>query len=195
MKKLLASLVILMISNFAHAGWLVEPVVGYVSGTSSTELLAAYGGTKTASTDTSTLASLKLGYVFGNRISLSAEYAMIMSGQSKQDGGSTADFTGSDMFINVGYEAPMWRAYLGYDLSPTTTFAKTATSAETKYTGTNMKLGLGWMPKNHFAINFEYWMPKYTKYETGGTSYTITDYFSKFDTTAYNINVSFPFMF
>lgn len=194
MKKLLLSLVVLAISNMAQAGWLVEPVVGYVSGTSSTELLAAYGGTKSSSTDTSTLASLKLGYVFGNRISLSAEYAMIMSGQSKPDTGATSDFTGSDTFINVGYEAPMWRAYLGYDLSPTITFAKTATSAESKLTGTNMKVGLGWMPMNHVAINFEYWMPKFTSIESSGTTTKVSDYYKTFDTTSYNINVSFPFM-
>lgn len=193
---MLASLLTVLVSATASAGWLVEPVIGYQSGSTSrtTASTATPPDTNYSSTETSTLAGLKFGYIFGNRMTLGAEYAMLTGGKSKMDS-TESDFTSADMYLNLGYDGGRWRAYFGYGFSSTVTYPATATSAEAKMPGTSIKVGAGFLAMNHLAIGFEYIMPTYTKFEQSGVSVNLSDIYSKFTTSSYNINISFPFVF
>jgi len=199
MKYILSS-VLLMIGVQAHAGFLVEPFVGYDTGTNKTTDLSAVDSTGGFS---GTNFGARLGYQFSNGLSIAGEYAG-GSGTLKADStiptAKDSTYTRAATGVVVGYVRGMFKMYFGYGLSDT--FTEKANAADitedAKLTGTNYKVGLGVMPIRHFAVSLEYSVPKYTKISTdtltaAGAADSISTYFTKFDTSMTTLSLSFPF--
>ncbi len=136
-----------------------------------------------------------VGYKFGNGILLGADYAG-GSGKSKNKAvGSTEEFdtTSSAASAVLGFSKNRFSAYLGYGVQDSVTLKDA--SSETKYTGTNVKVGLGVVFVKYFGMSVEYIKPTYTKVTTGGTEYTLSDLYSKMDASSIRVNLIFPFEF
>lgn len=189
MNKIL-SLIVLVLGVQAQAGVLLEPFVGYDQTTQKTTDIS---GTNDGSTNSGMDYGARLGYKFGRGFWLAAEYTG-GSGKSKSDTAGTpdSDYTRTALGAVIGYDFGRVNLWAGYGASDKVTIKQTG-SADADVTGTNMKVGVGVKAANHVAINLEYGIPKYTKITTGGTEYTISNLYSKFDTSGAMLSVSFPF--
>lgn len=186
MKKLL-SLVVLVLGVQAHAGVIVEPFIGYDSSSLKTTDI---GGTTGSATNSGMDFGARLGYRFGQGFWVAAEYAG-GSGKSKNDT-TEQDYSKSAMSAVFGYDMGRFNVWAGYGFSDKITL-KNSGSPDTDITGTNLKVGVGFEAVNHVALNLEYLMPKYTKLNAGSGDVTISDFYSKFDTSGVMFSVSFPF--
>ena len=140
MKKIFATLAALTFTLSANAGFLFQPSVGYdVSSSTSVTTIA---DVTSEYTNSGTAFGALVGYKFGNGILLGADYAG-GSGKSKNKAvGSTEEFdtTSSAASAVLGFSKNRFSAYLGYGVQDSVTLKDA--SSETKYTGTNVKVGL-----------------------------------------------------
>ncbi len=174
----------------AHAGVLAEPFVGYSMGTSSVTVVS---GTSASSKTSGAEYGARIGYRFPMGLVLAGEYAG-GSGTIKYDSGSADDtYSETAMGLVVGYEHGMYRVWAGYGISDQ--FTDKQTGGDYVYKGTNLKIGVGIEPIHHLSVNFEYIMPKYTKYTAGGVDTDVSTTYSKFDTSAMVLSISAPFEF
>jgi hypothetical protein len=186
----------------AHAGFMAEPFLSYDMGTSkiTTGAATVVPGAEASSKVTGTSLGARLGYRFPNGVSLAAEYTT-GSGKIKSDTAGVADEDSSKTAMGavVGYDRGMFRVYGGYGFTDEMTEKTTGASGDIKFKGTNYKLGVGVMPIRHLSINFEYIVPKYTKYSdattTSDTDIISDTYLAKFDTSITAISISAPFDF
>lgn len=189
MSKLL-SVIVLFLGVQAHAGVFVEPFLGYdQSKLKTTDTSGATDGSTNSGMDY----GLKLGYGLHNGLWFGIDYTG-GSGKSKSDTAGTADsdYSKSAMGALIGYSTGRFSMWAGYGFSDKVTLKQTG-SADTDITGTNMKVGFGYLAATHVAINFDYVIPKYTKMTQSGTEYDISSFYSKFDTSGMMLSVSFPF--
>ena len=188
--KHLIGLLIFVIGFSARAGIMAEPFVGYSMGT----LNATVSSVDVTSKASGVGYGARLGYRFPMGLSLAGEY-LGGSGTIKYDTAGTTDDTYSEtaMGLVVGYDHGMFRVWAGYGVSDELTDKQT--TGDVVFKGTNFKVGVGVMPVQHLSINFEYLIPKYTKFTTGGVESDISTIYSKFDTSTMFLSVSAPFEF
>jgi hypothetical protein len=188
MKKILATLV-LFVGFQAHAAVLLEPFLGYNQSTLNTTM----SGTDTKYTNTGMEYGARIGYKFTQGFWIAGEYTG-GSGKSKPDtaGATDNDYANTTLGAVFGYDYSHFRFWAGYGFSDKSTIKQTG-QADADYTGTSMKVGLGFRPTQIVSINFEYIMPKYTKVSQSGTDYDVSTLFTKFDISGMALSVSFPF--
>jgi predicted porin len=175
MKLAISSLAIVMFgfSSFSLAGVLLEPYVGYQTGNIGTSSLS-YG---TSGVDY----GARLGYQATNWM-FGADYT---SGSWTQNSTPTQPQSPSDIGAFLGYQGMAWRGYVEYVVSSSMAYT---TSPTTTYTGTGVKVGVGYKFKPWLAVNANYLSDTYTA--ISGQSGNLTN-----NVTAgtYGLEVSFPF--
>lgn len=186
MKKLL-SVVVFVLGAQAQAGILAEPFLGYdQSSIKSTDLGGTTGGAKNSGMDY----GARIGYRFNQGVWVAAEYTG-GSGTSKSEvaGNPDQDYTKTALGAVIGYNTGRLRFWGGYGISD----AVKLKTDNVDVTGTNMKLGFGFMATSHVSVNLEYIVPKYTKLKASGVEFDVKDVYSKFDSSGAMLSVSFPF--
>jgi hypothetical protein len=197
---IITALATTLIGASAKASILIEPYAGYSSETLALELANNTGPVKF------TMGGLdygaRLGYAFP-MVFIAADYnaatgmASTIGEKPASAAGYTADpFDRTDIFAVVGVRIPMLQAYVGYGFSSSLTYK--LQSGEQKFTGTSFKAGLGYTGLPFVAVNLEYLMTNYTKYNSANTDYSVGDTangaaYSKASGSAVMLNVSVPF--
>lgn len=144
---------------------LIEPYVGYGfgeydDGTPESANGLAFGGR---------LGFQKFGFMVG------AEYQRGI-GESEETDGSTTDMTIENMGVFVGYNFPvLLRVYAGYEFLSNINSENTSQDTEVDIKGTATKVGIGFTPLPLVAINLEYIMAKYDKWEGKSAGYTFPE--------------------
>lgn len=162
----------------ARADVLVEPYLGYHTGSwergSADESMSGptYG--------------FRVGYQ-NMGLMLGIDY---FSGMWKDSSDPKNDVTPTDLGLFVGYNFPvMLRLYGVFSpepLNPTMKFK--ATGASSKYEGSSMKIGLGYMPMPKVSLNFEMHSGNYDELNGSPITYELK-------TTMYGLTVSLPLTF
>ncbi len=166
----------------AQASLLLEPYLGYELGK------LEYTGTPNASFDLSSAAlGLRLGVAFPVFF-VAADYSFLVGGSSKQnDANSTKwDASGNQLFVEVGAQLPLVRAYVGYGLMNTFELKNNGTTNKFEG-GTAIKAGVGTTIMPMFAVNLEYINSSYDKINGNSPSDSKSNYFM--------LNLSLPFEF
>ncbi len=171
--KIIILLVTLSLANFASAGLLIEPQVGYV-------LSSKYNGTISLSgPSNATLAAdykasgaeygARLGYQFlGFMTGLNYGHS---SGTSKNSDGTSDDFKTTNMGAFVGFNAPiLLRGWFAYNFSAKSTYQTT------DFKGSSTEAGLGFTGVPFLSINLIYRMYKYTEVSSLGVTYNATNF-------------------
>ncbi len=145
MKKLLVAMALMLgFSGVAHANIMIEPYLGYDMG-------------KTTSPDGKTS-----GAVLGARLAYKApvmfwiglDGAFESGGKFKPDSGSDADFDRTTLYGVVGIDLPiLFRVWAGYGFSDEFKFKS---PYDSKSSGNNFKLGLGFTGLPFVSLNVEY---------------------------------------
>lgn len=161
----------------AQADILLEPYLGYHTGTSK----------QSGSADTK-----ENGVVLGARAGFQSLGFMVgldyMNGMMKDDDTPKNDLTVSDLGLFVGYNFPvMIRAYATY--VPTAKVKVKTPSVSYDLEGNSMKLGVGFTALPMVSINLEYVKTKYTKGLNGVTL------LGDVDDSRYGLTVSLPLTF
>jgi hypothetical protein len=196
MKKILAIVLLAMgVSGVAHAGFLIEPYLGYNSGTSTleyTDLAAAFTGESNANSKyTATAFGARIGYMLPMRLWFAADVAMA-SGKNTPDNSSynDTDFSAQTLGLDVGFDLPfLARFWAGYIFSNSATFKGTS---DTKYTGTGMKVGVGFKIIPKVSLNFEYITNSFTKFDSDSGSGDLSDTYKTNTNTGYMVSLSVP---
>ena len=193
--KAIVAFSVLLFSYTSFAGILLEPFVGYDSGTTTATTTAAYGGTTQKSKLTGTSYGARLGYRFTGGFLIAGEYTA-SSGKVKDDAGVNADvdYTHSATGLYLGFDQGLFRAWLGYGF--TDKLISKSNSGDDTTLGTNMKIGIGVMPIRHLSVNLEYFVPTYKKYTAAGQSEVdVSTIYSKYDSSVLTLSLSTPFDF
>ncbi len=182
MRRLLTGLVLgataVMISLPANAGILLEPYLGYET------------GTQKSSTSSDNYSVMGFGARVGYTLPLVWFGLDYSTGSGKlKSSGTDYDITGTNLFADVGIAIPLLRAWFGYGLQSTLT-EKTA-GGDAKITGDIMKIGAGFTGLPFIAINVEYLMYTPKKQTYGGVESTL----SGMSGTGLMLSVSAPFDF
>ena len=161
----------------AHAGVLIEPYLGYLT-----------GKVEQSSNDWDIS-----GVNFGARLGYKSFLGLMggldyMTGKLEDDANPKNDVTPSQLGVFVGFEFPiLLRVYGVYGISNKAEFKDSATT--NKYEGgDNIKLGVGFTALPLLSINLEYIMASYD--EMDGNSLT-----NDLNIKTYGLSVSAPFDF
>lgn len=180
---LLAVAGMFFISATASAGILLDPYVGFGAGKGKFTSPAAsefdLGGTEIGAR---VAYSIPL-FFFG------ADYVMV-SGKTKVSSGAgvDSDLSANALYLMVGAHIPLLRGYLGYSVMGSSTIKSSGT--ETTYTGSSMKVGVGFTGLPFIALNLEYYRDTFNKFKnatTDGTADGTSD--------SYFLTVSLPLDF
>ncbi|MGE3975253.1 MAG: outer membrane beta-barrel protein [Bdellovibrionales bacterium] len=193
MKNILVLFFAAFFSLPAHADILIEPFAGYSIGTISYK--TADTVVPAGATDSGTLNGLTYGahvaYVFPTRISLGAAYEINSGTKKWSRSNADTDVSQSTLYAMGGFYAPLGlRAYAGYGLK--TEEKDTISGATTSYTGTAIKLGVGYEFLLMFAFNLEYVMYDLKNLSASGTDMPVTDLFSEYKYSAVRLVLSVP---
>lgn len=200
MKSLLMSLFfVLLFQTPSQAGILFEPYIGYESGSINYKFKGAAGVLYPETyKDTATGAAYggKLGFTFP--FFFFGVDANLFSGTQKYDPKLEASpaqqsLTRTTIYALAGINLYKVRLWLGY--SPSDQMITKESGTEVTYSGTAMRLGLGYMFVPHFSLNFEYDTHTVTDSTVGGSQRKMDDYFSQFTYNAFMVSASFPFVF
>jgi hypothetical protein len=178
MKLAISSLALLMFgfSCYSSAGVLLEPYVGYDTG-STTSTIA---GSQTYTTSGASYGA-KLGYQ-GAQWMFGADY---LSGSwSMNSTPNATTITPGDIGAFVGFQGAAWRGYVEYIVSATDQYSFSG-STDT-YTGSGFKAGVGYKFKPWLALNVEYISNTFTKDSNGSLANNISD-------SLFGASLSFPF--
>lgn len=193
MKALLFSFFIL-IGFSAHAGLMIEPYIGYNFG----DFKYQTKGSSKEYSDTTT------GSVFGGRLGYKMLIPWIAFDYSTGSGTRAADSSSSNSdrdqnYTNmagvVGADLPIigLRVFGGYGFSTAVTFKGVNGGKDNKYKGTFTKAGLGYTIIPFVAINAEYIINKYTKYDNGTSEGDVDASFTTLDHNTVLVSLSVPF--
>lgn len=178
-----------LMSLQSQAGVLVEPFVGYDQ--EKTEATPTVGSDFTV-TNKGLNYGARLGYRFSQGLWLAGEYTLGHGdSESSQAGASSSTYTKSIAGAVIGYDVNRFRFWGGYGFSAKSTVKDD--SGETDFTGTVLKVGAGYKALNRLSLNLEYVIPKFNEFEAGGIKGDISTVFSKFDSSAVSLSLSFPF--
>lgn len=192
MKKLFGIMAIALgMSSAAHAGLLVEPYLGYMFGD------LKYKGVGTSTEYTDTLGGVSYGLRLGYKFMLpwvAVDYTGY-GGRGKNGSGNTDyDYSGSALGGVVGIDLPvMFRFWGGYGFQNNMTKKGTNGGADTKFTGSYTKIGLGFKGFPLVSINAEYIMNKFNKVDVGTGVVNVDSIYSTFDSNLLMLSVSMPF--
>lgn len=166
--------IVVFFSASAHAGLMIEPYVGYESGSMKQT-------NQSAINNTGVYYGGRLGYrVLGLKFGL--DYQM-GSETGKQDGHS-GDYKPTDMGAFVGFEFPMLlQVYGSYFVQSKAKFE----GMTDDFKGDGMRFGIGWTGLPFLSVNLEVIMRTYKKY--GSTDLTDT---LKGNSTALSISIPLP---
>lgn len=188
-KSIVAIVMVLGMSTVSRAGFLLEPYVGYESGSQ------AYTNTTPTNYEvksTATEVGLRIGYI--SRFFMTADVQVSSGGKFKYDlpaGTADEDYTRTIVGLDIGYYfTTMFRGYLGYGAS--NEILQKTSLGDKKYKGTSVKAGLGYHLHRNVIFTLEYLVPTYTKYSLAATESDIKDVFPTFDAKS-NILVGFSF--
>lgn len=178
--KLLVVLGVVCGVSAAQAGFHFEPYLGF--GVSGTWEQGSSDGDMSQ-----TNYGVKLGYQAPMGFQVGGDIQLGTG--SIESGSSDLDYAALGLGAYVGYQSMMGvRGYLSYLFNN----ALALDSAfDPIYTGSGIKLGVGYRIIEWFAVNLEYHMMTYDEYETSLGSTGIED----LKTNVIAINVSFPFNF
>lgn len=209
MKKLLTiAIATLGVSVAAHAGFVVEPSIGYQGATGTTPFQYTNAGVVAKYTQTSIPVGLQLKYqtMMGLFYGVRADYFASGALTTVNSQFANDTFTRTIVAAEIGYEgAKGIRVYGGYDVmnnitnTPGTTGGTVNTNDFTAMTNNGFNVGLGWRFHNHIAVNAEYDVsgtaPTAITPKSTGVSGSMTagGYSALTDGGIVQINVSFPF--
>ena len=189
MIKLLVASFVFVAGFSAHAGFLIEPYLGYDFGTYNTT--ATVGGGKSSSDTKGTVFGARLGYEF--MIPWVAFDYSTGSGKASVSGASDVDYTKTGMGLVVGASLPIIRIWAGYGFSNKYTIKGTNGDPNTDFKGTYTKAGLGFSLIPFIDLNAEYIMNKFEKFNPGTSEVNIKDVYSNHDYNTVMISLSAPF--
>lgn len=177
MKRLILFLSFLTLSASAHAGFMIEPYLGYEMGNWK------YLGNSSGTTDSGVQYGARLGYgILG--FSFGGEY----DGTSltyDQTGQSNVSGSGSDYGIYASFKFPVILRIYGEYMIASSLSATQGGSSET-FKGSGTRFGVGFTGLPFIEINLEFISRDYSK--LNGTSITGGD----FTNGTYALNVSLP---
>ncbi len=185
MKRVFLTIVLVFGFSAAHAGFLIEPNVGF----------AVQGGWDFSVVDddvTMTHLGSRIGYMtpMGLMFGGDVQYG---TGTYKTLGtGFTTDLDGTSLDLGafVGFQSMIgFRGYISYMAASSIDLDDTSS---TKFTGTGFKLGAGYQIVEYFALNLEYHMMSYTDFEDNTSSGSLGN---DFEVNLIMINASFPINF
>ena len=155
MKNLIMICALVLGSQVAKAGLLLEPYAGYQFG----KLETTSSGISASSKDKGIAIGGRVGYEFILPwVALDVKYYT-----GKDDSDPAYDIKATDMGFTAGVTLPVLRPYAGYILK---TEAKADNgSGEHKYEGTGFKLGLGLTPLPFVDFNSEYTVFDFKKFD------------------------------
>lgn len=198
MTKILSSLVVVLASSAAQAGWLVEPYLGYESG-------------KLAQTDTADIdlsgktmmmdLGLRLGYRLSGGFWMAADYMYGFNGTFTYDNpsnGTNSKSNKSDLGVTLGWDIQLkYRIVLGYIIEPIYRTVDDAPGGqENSYlNGSSFKAGFGYIFTSWFAWTLEYYSNSPTKYRNNTGTYSISDTNHTFADSGFRLLVSAPLNF
>ena len=184
----------------AQAVFFVEPLVNYDSATNTADTVATTG---TPSFDVSSKATgfsygARLGYHFGIPMFIAAEY--LGESENVKYNNSALNLpnttaTGTAVSALIGFHLNRFRFIFGY--SPTDAFTVKGTNGGTdsKFTGSNVKVGIGIWLHRHVTLELDYVVPTYNKVDTGSGSVSTSTIYSKFDSNILRAGLTFPIFF
>lgn len=167
---LLASLTLLAASP-AKAGLLLEPYLGYELGTLKYTTAGANFDLSTA------VLGARVGVTFPVFFA-ALDYDTLLGGSLKQDdtAGSKWDASGNSLFLEVGANLPVVRAFIGYGLI--NTLEEKLNGVDNKSEGgTAIKLGLGTNIFPVVDVNLEYTHSDYDKLDGDSNNKSKSDFF------------------
>ncbi len=175
--NLFAVLAILSFNQTVHAGFLIEPYLGFVSGEQKQATTAKFTGTEYGAR----LGYSMLGFAIG------AEYA---AGSFSDDQTPKSDITMSDIGLFVAYNFPVLvRAYATYVPSSELKVNNSGLDSTLK-SGNSMKLGVGFTGFPIINVNLEYISSSYSKIDTTIGAFDLDP---KSTGTAFALSISAPF--
>ncbi|MFN7824224.1 MAG: outer membrane beta-barrel protein [Pseudobdellovibrionaceae bacterium] len=188
MKQVFALVFAFLMSASAHAGFMIEPYLGYRSGNlENTDLSNVSKKDKY----TSPVLGARVGWSFLG-LWTGLDYEMGVGGKSKPETGASRDVDTSIAYLTVGFNFPvMFRAWVGYGVMADLD-ADQSGSKSTLTDGAPLKVGFGYTGLPLVSINFEYltWEPE--TIESGGSSIKVSDSYSKYEFNAMMLSVSIP---
>ena len=196
--SLLSIFTIFFFQTSSHAGVLFEPYAGYESGNINYKFKSSASFPDTYNDSISGAAyGAKLAYTFpmffigadGNLFTGTQKYDSKINATPAQ-----VNATRTTIYALAGINIQKLRLWFGYSPSDITTVK--VTRGDDTYSGTAVRLGIGYHFLPHLSINFEYDMHTVNDYTpAGGTAVAMDTYFSQYSYNAYMVSASFPFMF
>ncbi len=191
LKKILLIGVFVLTSHVAYAGLLLEPYLGYESGSFSVETAAGAKGDATTK-----------GMSFGGRAAVT--FPMMFVGVDYQtgttdalfDGDSTSEtYTRKTLYLVAGARTPMGlRLFAGYGLMNSLTYKIKSLDSNAVFSGgTTFKAGLGYQFIKFLALNVEYISRTYTTLKIDSfPDFGFKDFYKKFDDSGVFLSLSVP---
>jgi len=181
--------------------WFVEPYVGVELATIDATTTAAYPPAGNYSFSANALAlGTRGGYNLSNDIFFAADLQFTVGGQIQPQSQPAGANKPSDNFykIMLGAQAGWkpWESFQfwgGYFLMNDLT--DQGSSGNRVFHGDGFRLGVGWVFSKHITFGFNYDILTYKKVDASGTSYNLSNDYSKFNPQIFHFNCSFPFFF
>jgi hypothetical protein len=201
-RRILAAFVLSsLLTSPAMAGILVEPYLGYYSQAVTATFGDGVGGGLLSGQDLKIDASglgfgLRLGYSFAMAFAAvdysTGTFKSAVKEQPAIANTTTSDMTATNLGVTAGVSLPMVRPYLGY------IFDSQIKGDPYSYSGSGIKIGLGFSVIPMVAINAEYIMMSYTKQkDSAGTETAMGQaaMFKDYKSSGFMVGVSAPFDF
>lgn len=193
MKIAIQIVFLLMIQMTAKAGLMLEPYLGYDFGQMDYQFKS--GTRQLTDKTTNTALGARLGYKF--LIPWIAVDFNLGSGKNTADSNSgqqDQDFSKTSLGVVVGADLIMGlRIFGGYGFTNEMKLKGVNNAADEKYTGSYTKGGLGYKIIPMLAVNAEYIMHKFAKYDNGTTNRDMDAVYKSFDYNTVLISLSVPF--
>ncbi len=187
---------LVLMGSVAQAGFLVEPYLGYESGTlTQTDTANIDLSGKTTMVD----AGLRVGYIFGRGIWLAVDYMTGFNGKFTYDdvtNGTTMKTNKTDLGVTLGFDYQRkFRMYLGYFVEPVFRTVDEAIGGQenTYLNGSSYKVGIGYIFGTWFAWSVEYYKNAPAKYRNDTGTYSVSDVNNSLAETGVRVIASIPF--
>lgn len=192
---ILVSLVqLVLFAQFANAGLLVEPILGYESGsvkcTAVSSLVCDHN-------TTGVNFGARLGWQFSKPFWVALDYNSA-SPTAKYNSSGVADdkVTRTVSGVAIGYEPSNFRFWLSYGSSAEAKYVDSATPPTTTdrslKSGTATKAGIGYKLHRLISLNLEYSIENYAKYEQDSLTVERELLFPTYTPSRMIFSVSFP---
>ncbi len=207
-KFLLAVSTLGLFSQFASAGWLFQPSIGYNSGTydwKAKEATLATGTDNQKGTTTGAGLGMLIGYHWAMPyIGIDLGYASLADkNDSTNAAGTITSLTNTDAYIYTGLKFGMdfnarWGAYLGAgSFSSTYSSTSAGVAYDAKLTGTAMKVGgtFAFNPKFRLYVDYTVLTPVSSAVTSLSvtTTTTLADNYSSLAMSSLGLGVSYTF--